>query len=453
MSIHVQEIQLNTAKSTIMLSIPIIILLFLNSLYALIDLFWIGGLGTTAVICMGYIANVIYTINKVGDGIGRAANVLISNAFGAKEIEMTEKYAEHGLFLILVCSIIFPIITIPLIKPICAMAGITEYSNMIYVYIAPCLGFIIMIMLNNYFSAILGSEGDTKRATIIITVGNILNIVLDPILIFNLKMGMIGAAISTIMGGLFSAILFIHLYSIKKDTLVEIHPKKFKLEWKIIKEIIVLAIPIILDGIILSLLGMIITISIHIYATPVVVFSYIILLNIQTTIFTPILGIAKGLSIVIGHLAGAKRFIEIRKTIIKIFAFGLGIALFIALGLTIFHNPIISIFSTEYVVINEVKNLLIFSIIYIITAPLITGCSYVFLGLEKSIYTLIFIIFNLITVVIFILIFSHLLGLSSFGVLLSVALSNIIETVLMLLVLRRMLNSRIERYEPEKLIP
>ena len=89
MSIHVQEIQLNPVKSTIMLSIPIIILLFLNSLYALIDLFWIGGLGTTAVICMGYIANVIYTINKVGDGIGRAANVLISNAFGAKEIEMT----------------------------------------------------------------------------------------------------------------------------------------------------------------------------------------------------------------------------------------------------------------------------------------------------------------------------------------------------------------------------
>ncbi len=48
-------------------------------------------------------------------------------------------------------------------------------------------------MMNNYFSSILGSEGDTKRATIIIIAGNLINLVMDPILIFHFGMGMLGA--------------------------------------------------------------------------------------------------------------------------------------------------------------------------------------------------------------------------------------------------------------------
>ena len=204
MSEHVRDIQLNPVKSTIMLALPIIALLILNSFYTIIDIYWIDGIGTSAIICMGYISNFIYVMNNIGDGIGRSSNVLISNALGANEIEKTSSYAEHALFLIIAVSIIIPIISIPLIKPICMMANIAEYSDMIFLYIAPCMGLIIIIMINNFFSAILGSEGDTKRATIIIIAGNFLNIILDPILIYELNLGMMGAAIATILGSLFS---------------------------------------------------------------------------------------------------------------------------------------------------------------------------------------------------------------------------------------------------------
>ena len=449
MSIHVNDIQLNPVKSTILLSIPIIILLFLNSLYTVIDIFWIGGLGSAAVICMGYIANFIYTLDKVGDGIGRAVNVLISNAFGAKELEKTNLYAQHGLLIILLFSFILPIITIPLIEPVCIMTNIAEYNDLIYAYTAPCLGFIIIIMMNNYFSAILGSEGDTKRATIIITVGNIINIILDPILIFYLKLGMIGAALATIIGGAISLILFDSLFTIRKETLVKINLRGMKFQSKILKEIILLAIPIILNGVILSLIGMLITYSLQLYATPIAVFTYIIMINIQTTVFTPVQGISKGLGIVTGHLAGAKRFIELRKTIKKILLIGLAISIVIALALAIFHTQIISIFSTEYLVLTELRNTLIFIIICIITFPIIMGCSYIFLGLEKSVYTLIFIIFNLVSLLALILIITYILGSSSISIFLSVALSNITEAGVMLLVLRKLLNTRIATYESE----
>jgi Na+-driven multidrug efflux pump len=208
-----------------------------------------------------------------------------------------------------------------------------------------------------------------------------------------------------------------------------------------------LAIPIILDGVILSFLGIVITYCLNIYATPIAVFAYIIMLNIQTTVFTPVQGISKGLCIVTGHLAGAKRFIDLRKTIRKIFALGLILAGLIALLLVIFHNPIIALFSSEYIVVSEVRNMLMFVVICIITFPIIMGCSFVFLGLEKSLYTLIFIIFNLITLMTFIAVFTHVLGMSSFGIFSAIALSNLIEAIAMLLVLRKMLNTRISTYE------
>ena len=451
MSERIKDIQMNPVRSTIILGIPIIILFFLESLYSTADIYWVNGLGTSAIICMGYISNVIYSIHNLGDGIGRSCNVLISNAFGAKEIEKTEKYAEHGLLLMLVLSIVIPIVTIPLIEPICVMANIVDYSDIIFAYMAPCLCFVITIMINNFFSVILGSEGDTTRAAIIVAAGNLLNIILDPILIFNFKWGMFGAAASTIIGSFFSCIFFVYIYSIKKNTLVKINFKGFKLDLGIIKEIILLSIPIIITGILLTAIGTIVTHLLHQYASPIAAFSYIILLNIQSTLFTPIQAIMKGLCIVTGHLNGAKRFVELKITIKKIFLLCFVVAMGIAMALTVFHNPIIGIFSTEYVVLEEVKHMLLFVALYIITFPIIMGCSYVFFGLEKSIYTLIFLIFNLITLVIFLILFNHTLGLNSFGIFLSILLSNTIEAVVMIVVLNRMLNSRIATYEIENM--
>ena len=122
----------------------------------------------SAIICMGYISNAVYFLNKIGDGIGRSVNVLISNAFGAHVYDKTRLYANHGLILILALSVLIPLISIPLIKTICITAGLKKYSDLIFAYLSPLLAFIIVTMMNNYFSSVLGSEGDTKRATIII---------------------------------------------------------------------------------------------------------------------------------------------------------------------------------------------------------------------------------------------------------------------------------------------
>ncbi len=165
------------------------------------------------------------------------------------------------------------------------------------------------------------------------------------------------------------------------------------------------------------------------------------------TAFTPVQGITKGLGIVTGHLSGAKRYVELKKTIRKIFIITLCLAGLIALVIVIFRNPIILMFSKEYLVLEEVRNMMMFVVICIVTYPLVMGCSYVFLGLEKSVYTLIFLIFNLTIIVLFIIIFNHFMALGSFGIFSAVTLSNIIEAFIMILVLKRMINVRIRESE------
>lgn len=447
MTDKVEKIQLNPLKSVLTLSIPIILLLFLDTTYSVIDLYWIKGLGEAAIISMGYIANIIYALNKIGDGIGRAVNVLISTSFGAKNREKTHIYAQQGFILILILSIILPLISIPFMKNICAMVGLGEYSDLIFAYLAPLLGFIILTMMNNYFSAILGSEGDTKRATIILTVGNIINIILDPILMFNFKMGMWGAGFATIIGCGFALILFIYIFYIKKDTLVKVNFKDFKIDTRILKEIIVLATPIILDGIIICLVEIIINYGLHIYATPVTAFAYVVLIRIQTTFFTPIQGLSKGLCIVTGHLTGAKRFRVLKNTAIKMILIGLAISAIIASIIVIFNGPLISVFSTNPIDMGEVRNMLMFIVAVILIRSIVMNCSYLFVGLGKSIYSLYFVILNLILLTTFITLLTNIFTLKAMGIFLGFILAYLTEAGLMLFVFNKMTNNRIDLFK------
>ena len=444
---NIKRIQENPVKSTIALSIPIIVLLFLDTFYAVADLYWIGSIGTSAIVCMGYISNAVYVLSKMGDGIGRAVNVLISTAFGAHRRGKTKIYAQHGMILIFAVSIIIPLIGIPIIKGICFAVNLDSYADLIFAYLAPILGFIILSMMNNYFSSILGSEGDTKRATIIIIAGNLINLVMDPILIFHFGMGMLGAGFATIIGCGFAFSLFIYLFYIRKDTLVKVDFKGFEFDWTIIWQIVKLALPIIFDGLLLSIVGVIINYALHVYATPVAAFAYVVLLRIQTTVFTPVQGLSKSLCIVTGHLAGAKRFSLLRDTVRRILLIALAIGIVTAVVMSLCHIEILSFFSSDQIIYEEVRNIMMFLLIILVVHPVLVTCNYVYVRIEKSVYSLYFLIFNVVLFVAILAAFDYAFGLTDFGIFMALIIVNVIESALMLVVMRIMLANRIAEKE------
>lgn len=209
------------------MSISIIVILFLHTFYSVVDAIWIAGLGQSAIIAVGYVLNLYYILQKLGEGIGRSCNVMISTSFGANEYDRANNIACHGLFIILILAVLIPVMFILLIKPVCSIAHIEQYTNLIASYFLIPVIFIVFTLLSNYFSAILGSEGDTKRASYIVMAGSIVNIVLDPILIYKCNFGIFGAGLATALGCLVSFLLFYYLYYVKADGVVKLSRQNF----------------------------------------------------------------------------------------------------------------------------------------------------------------------------------------------------------------------------------
>ena len=223
--------------------------------------------------------------------------------------------------------------------------------------------------------------------------------------------------------------------------------KDFEFDWTIIWQIVKLALPIIFDGLLLSIVGVIINYALHVYATPVAAFAYVVLLRIQTTVFIPVQGLSKSLCIVTGHLAGAKRFLLLRDTVRRILLIALAIGIVTAVVMSLCNIEILSFFSSDQIIYEEVKNIMMFLLVILVVHPILVTCNYVYVGLEKSVYSLYFLIFNVVLFVAILAAFDYAFGLTDFAIFMALIIVNVIESALMLVVMRIMLANRIAENE------
>ena len=190
----------NVEALVIKMGIPTIISMLTTSFYNMADTFFVSKINTQSTAAVGIVFSMMAIIQAIGFFFGHGSGNYISLKLGAKETEEASKMAATGFlsamivgFIILVCGIIF-------IKPLAYMLGSTEtilpysISYMKYILIgAPYMT--ASLVLNNQ----LRLQGNAVFAMIGLITGAILNIVLDPILIFHFDMGVEGAAIGTII--------------------------------------------------------------------------------------------------------------------------------------------------------------------------------------------------------------------------------------------------------------
>ncbi|MEI0566917.1 MATE family efflux transporter [Brachyspira pulli] len=190
----------NVETLVIKLGIPTIISMLTTSFYNMADTFFVSKINTQSTAAVGIVFSMMAIIQAIGFFFGHGSGNYISLKLGAKETEESSKMAATGFlsamivgFIILVCGIVF-------IKPLAYMLGSTEtilpysISYMKYILIgAPYMT--ASLVLNNQ----LRLQGNAVFAMIGLITGAILNIILDPILIFHFDMGVKGAAIGTII--------------------------------------------------------------------------------------------------------------------------------------------------------------------------------------------------------------------------------------------------------------
>lgn len=193
------------SRAIFLLSVPMVLEMAMESVFAIVDIFFVSKLGAETVAVVGITESIMTIIYAIGGGIGTAATAIISRRIGEKDPQHAAQAASQAIIAGIALSIILAIPAMIFYRKLLLMMGLEEsvvdaYGS--YTLITMATNFVIMLLFIN--NAIFRSSGDAAISMKILWVANIINIILDPILIFGFgpipALGIKGAAIATTIG-------------------------------------------------------------------------------------------------------------------------------------------------------------------------------------------------------------------------------------------------------------
>lgn len=197
--------QIGMKKAIFLLAVPMILELIMESTFAVVDIYFVGRLGASAVATVGLTETYLFLLYSIAMGLSMAVTAIIARRIGEKNKEEAGISAIQSIFVAILASVPFGIAGIFFAKDLLALMGADEWAlETGYRYTQWMLGGNGVIMLLFIINAIFRGAGDAAIAMRILWISNGINIVLDPLLIFGLgpfpELGIEGAAIATNIG-------------------------------------------------------------------------------------------------------------------------------------------------------------------------------------------------------------------------------------------------------------
>lgn len=338
------------------MALPMVISMMVSSLYNIVDSFFIARISEDAMTALSLVYPVQNLINAVMIGFGIGINAVISFYLGAQDKKMADRAATQGMLLGTIHGVGFMILGIAVMRPFLQMftgnAQIVDYGvrySRIAFLFATALSW--QLVFEKTFQAV----GRMVESMTCMMSGAIINIILDPVLIFGLgpfpKMGIEGAALATGIGQAAGAVLYLIFY-IVNPLPVKYRKKYLKADLKLWKKLYVIGIPaslnLALPSLLISVLNVILTGYGEVY-----VFVLGVYYKLQTFLYLPANGIVQGMRPLLGYNYGAGEHKRVRSiynitlTIIgMIMVFGTVICL-------IFPDKLIGMFSDNQATITE----------------------------------------------------------------------------------------------------
>ena len=194
------------------LALPIMGSSFLQFAYGLIDMFWVGGLGSSAVASIGsssFFLGLGYSINAL---VVTGTGIKVSHEVGRKNEIETEDYIRNGIIMNFLIGLIYALVLVVFGKGFIGFLNLNDplVERDSYIYLAVSAPVLFFSFFNYLFTRILASFGNNKLALKISATGIILNMILDPILIYTFKLGVFGAAVATLLANILMFFMYIY---------------------------------------------------------------------------------------------------------------------------------------------------------------------------------------------------------------------------------------------------
>lgn len=325
-------------KAVIKLSIPIIMGMLTHVVYHLTDaifIAWLPSNATESLAAVGFIFPLQFITMAVANGIGTGGGAAISRKIGAKDREGANNVASHTVVVMLALAVLFTAAILLMSEPLVrGMGGRGEALRLAVIYARILFSFSIFLFFLQVSTAILRSEGDSKRAMYVMAAGTILNIILDPVFILKFKWGVAGAACATILSmGMVSLVCFYWLF-LEKKTYVSFKFKGFRFDRNIIKDIARVGLPSSVSQMSIALMIISLNKIISMAGGTDGVTVFIVGWRIVSIATLPMVGVSSAVVTIIGAAYGAKEFKKIRIT--YMYAVKIGTSVETLIGVTLF---------------------------------------------------------------------------------------------------------------------
>lgn len=328
-------------------AIPAMVAMLMVLIYNLADTFFIGQTHNAYQVAAVSLATPVFLMfMAVGTIFGIGGTSVISRAMGEGRAEYAKKVCSFCMWACVIVGIgmsaLFLLFMNPLLSLIGASEDTWEYARN-YLIIVSCSG--VFVLISNCYSNILRAEGQATKAMVGQVMGNLLNVVLDPIMILGFGWNITGAAIATVIGNVAAAGYYI-IYFLRGKSSLSIQIRDFSVKDKIGSSVLAIGIPASLASVLMSISQIIMNGLMAGYGDMALAGIGVAM---KITMITGMIamGIGQGIQPILGYCVGAKIW-ERYKKIMRfslVFAFILGLVMTVLCYL--FANQIVGVFLTD----------------------------------------------------------------------------------------------------------
>lgn len=360
--------------------IPSIISMLMVLAYNLADTFFIGQTKNPYMVAAVSITTPVFLIfMAIGMLFGIGGTSLISRMLGAGSRDKAKNASSFCFWTGLTIGIISMIAILFLAEPICRIAGASDdtigYAKQYLTIVSIGIPFLIV---GNSFSNIIRSEGKAQKAMAGMIIGNMINIVFDPIMILAFGWNVAGAAIATVLGNIFASVFYvIHLLSPK--SILSIRPKDYKAGGRIASSVLAIGVPASLNSMLMSVSNIIVNNKMKPHGDMAVA-GLGVAMKVNMIAVMLLIGLGTGIQPLLGYCFGARN----RKRYLAVLRFSIILALCLSLVMSAIcyfgAAPLVTAFLDDP---DAFGFGFMFSRVYILSGPIL-GLLFVFINAIQS---------------------------------------------------------------------